>query len=94
MRILIKVAPILVTIAFKHFEDLGKETNERICIGPGRDGSADDKVAVDLKFAPTNTKATSHKMSKEQGYVKTTFVLVVDPHRAEVEESELWTLVG
>ena len=34
---------------FKHLEDLGKDKNKRIYIGPGRDGSSDDKIAIDCK---------------------------------------------
>jgi hypothetical protein len=64
--------------AFKHLEDLGKTTNKRIYIGPGRDGSSDDEISIDLKFGPTSTKVTYNRMWKERGYVKTTLVPVED----------------
>jgi len=79
--------------AFKHLEDLGKSKNKRIYIGPGRDGSSDDKISIDLKFDPTSTKVTSSRMWKEQGYVKTTFVHVVGNHHNNIDEDyELWAL--
>ena len=58
--------------AFQYFEDIGKTMNKRIYIGLGRDGSSDDKIALDLKFDPTVTKASFAKLWKQQDYVKTT----------------------
>ena len=41
---------------FRHLADLGKDRNKRIYIGPGRDGSSDDKISIDCKFENDNTK--------------------------------------
>ena len=46
---------------FDHLKDLGKEKNKRIYIGPGRDGSSSDKISIDCKFDPQNTKVTSSR---------------------------------
>ena len=43
-------------------------------IGPGRDGSSDDKISVDLKFCGHNTKVDFSQIWVEQDMVKTTFV--------------------
>ena len=51
------------------------------------------KISVDLKFDPRETSVTSNRVWKEQGYAKTSFVLVVDPHRAASEGNKMWTLV-
>ena len=37
---------------FTQLDDLGQQKNKRVYIGPGRDGSSDDKIPIDLKFAP------------------------------------------
>ena len=36
--------------AFQYLEDIGKTMNKRIYIGPGRDGSSDDKIALAQKL--------------------------------------------
>ena len=51
--------------AFKHLEGLDKTTNKRIYIGSGRDGSSDDEISIDCKFAPTSTRVTYTRMWKE-----------------------------
>ena len=38
------------------FEWATKRKNHRVYIGPGADGSSDDKIAVDLKYEPKNTQ--------------------------------------
>ena len=58
---------------FGHIEDCGKKKNKRVYIGPGRDGSSNDKVSVDCKFTPLNTESTYSKTWLEAGYVRTTF---------------------
>ena len=62
-----------INALFQHLEDLKKDSNKRIYIGPGRDGSSDDKIAVDCKFNPQNTKITFSKSWERAGYKKTTF---------------------
>ena len=39
--------------------------NKRVYIGPGRDGSSEDKISVDCKFYPANTKIHSPQQWKE-----------------------------
>jgi hypothetical protein len=58
---------------FQHLEDLGKTSNKRFYIGPGRDGSSDDKVAIDCKFDPNNTTIPFNKRWNTQGYRKSSF---------------------
>ena len=58
---------------FDHLKDLGKTKNKRIYIGPGRDGSSNDKISIDCKYAPLNTKVSSSKIWKEQGFVKSSY---------------------
>ena len=57
---------------FQHVAEIPKDRsqpkNKRIYIGPGRDGSSDDKISVGLKFEPLNTKVTSTKVWKDEGY--------------------------
>ena len=49
--------------------------NKRLYIGPGRDGSSNDKIAVDVKFYSRSTKPVmpENKFLRNQGYVKTSF---------------------
>ena len=58
---------------FTQLDDMGQQKNKRVYIGPGRDGSSDDKLSIDMKFAPISTKVTFNKTWKEQGYRKTSF---------------------
>ena len=58
--------------AFQYLEDIGKKINTRIYIGPGRDGSSDEKIALDFKFNPMNTKVSFPKAWQHQGYVTIT----------------------
>ena len=53
-----------------------KVRNKRIYIGPGRDGSSDDKISVDCKFEPRNTKVAFSKTWRAQGFVKTSYAYV------------------
>ena len=57
---------------FGHLQDLGKLKNERIYIGPGRDGSSDDKISIDCKFASQNTKVTYRNICAQEGSFQTT----------------------
>jgi hypothetical protein len=61
---------------FGHLQDLGKLKNKRIYIGPGRDGSSDDKISIDCKFDSQNTKVTYSKIWAQEGFVKTTYAYV------------------
>ena len=63
---------------FTHLRELGVSKNKRIYIGPGRDGSSDDKISVDLKFEPNNTSITYNKIWRETGYVKSSFAYYPD----------------
>ena len=47
--------------------------NKRVYIGPGRDGSSDDEISVDVKFYPANTRINTPQSWKDAGYLKTTF---------------------
>ena len=47
-----------------HVEE-GKRRNFRVYVGPGADGSSDDKLAIDMKFTPQNTKVNYPTMWKE-----------------------------
>jgi len=58
---------------FTHLSDLGKTSNKRIYIGPGRDGTSDDKIPIDCKFDPQNTSVPYNKRWNEEGYLKTTY---------------------
>ena len=60
---------------FREAEQRNKKRNHRVYIGPGADGSTDDKIAVDLKYDPKNTKITFRSSWKEEGYCKSTWVL-------------------
>ena len=51
----------------------GKESNKRLYLGPGRDGSSDNKVSVDVKFHSNSTKITENPYLKSLGYCKTSF---------------------
>jgi len=58
----------------QHVRDLrGKESNKRLYLGPGRDGSSDNKVSVDVKFHSNSTKITENPYLKSLGYCKTSF---------------------
>ena len=57
---------------FDHLEDLSKTRNKRIYIGPGRDGSSEDKISIDCKFYPQNTKVTYPHKWLHGGIKKTT----------------------
>ena len=58
----------------QHVRDLrGKDSNKRLYIGPGRDGSSDNKISVDVKFNSNSTKVAENPFLKEQGYCKTSF---------------------
>ena len=47
-----------VEVLFQELEAKGNVRNSRTYIGPGSDGSSDDKIAVDMKFHPQTTKIT------------------------------------
>ena len=70
---------------FRHLDDLGKTQSRRIYLGPGRDGSSDDKIPVNCKFHSRSTRITYNKTWPSQGYVRSSFAL-------EAEGSE-WQLV-
>ena len=60
---------------FQHVEEQRQfagrdQKNKRIYIGPGRDGSSNDKISIDCKFDPQNTRVTFSKVWKQQGFVK------------------------
>ena len=81
-----------VTHVIEMHEGRDRPKNKRIYIGPGRDGSSVDKLSVDLKFDPFNTKMTIPKIWRDEGYVKTTFMLRTS--RCSLEEfHEGWTMI-
>ena len=55
-----------------------KTKNHRVYIGPGADGSTEDKIAVDVKFEPKNTGISFRTSWREAGYVKSTWALYGD----------------
>ena len=58
----------------QHVRDMrGKESNKRLYLGPGRNGSSDNKVSVDVKFHSNSTKITENPYLKSQGFCKTSF---------------------
>ena len=58
----------------QHVRDMrGKESNKRLYLGPGRNGSSDNKISVDVKFYSNSTKITENPYLKAQGYCKTSF---------------------
>ena len=60
----------------QHVRDmLSCERNKRIFIGPGRDGSSDDKIPVNVKFNPRNTEVAKNFSLSQEGFVKTTYGL-------------------
>jgi len=76
----------------QHVRDiLGREKNKRLYIGPGRDGSSNDKIAVDVKFDSRSTKPImpENKFLRNQGYVKTSFGYEQD----EETLTETWTVI-
>ncbi len=56
---------IFAETMFMQLDDLGLMKNKRVYIGPGRDGSSDDKIPIDLKFAPLTTKIAWNKTWKD-----------------------------
>ena len=74
----------------QHVRDIrGKESNKRLYIGPGRDGSSDDKISVDVKFDSRTTKITENKFLRAQGYVKTSFAF----ERDEETQTDSWRVI-
>ena len=63
---------------FDHVNDMGKSKNKRIYIGPGRDGSSDDKISIDCKFDSLNTKVSYSRVWAQKGFVKTSYANVTD----------------
>ena len=58
----------------QHVRDMrGKESNKRLYLGPGRDGSSDNKVSVNVKFHSNSTKITENPYLISQGFCKTSF---------------------
>ena len=72
MRTLIGGAEI--DLLFQEEESQQRTGNHRIFIGPGADGSSDDRIAVDLKYG--NTTDEVDVKPQYLAYVKTTFVQV------------------
>ena len=62
----------LLDSIFTHLDEIGATKNKRIYIGPGRDGSSDDKIPIDCKFSPMSTAIAFVKKWEADGYVKTT----------------------
>ena len=78
---------------FQHLSDiLGKDKNIRLYIGPGRDGSSEDKISVDCKFESRTTKVEHvSKALKSQEYVKTSFIFDNDEWRVVEDQVDLET---
>ena len=67
----------------------GKPSNKRLYLGPGRDGSSDNKVSVNVKFYSDSTKVTENPYLKSLGYCKTSFAYERD---AEKQKDE-WIII-
>ena len=80
------IDPALCESVFTHLRDMGKTKNKRIYIGPGRDGSSDDKIAVECKFKPTSTEVPYNKTWVTQAYQKTTWAKMRDANWDCVED--------
>jgi len=66
----------------QHVRDMrGKASNKRLYLGPGRDGSSDNKISVDVKFHSNSTKVTENPYLKQQGYCKTSFAYERDAEK-------------
>ena len=63
----------------------GKASNKRLYLGPGRDGSSDNKVSVDVKFHSNSTKVTENPYVKSLGYCKTSFAYERDAEKQKDE---------
>ena len=58
----------------QHVKDVtGKDANKRIYIGPGREGSSEDKMPINIKFDPQNIEVPRNKNWGQQNYKKTSF---------------------
>ena len=74
----------------QHVRDMrGKESNKRLYLGTGRDGSSDNKVSVDVKFCSNTTKIVENPFLKAQGYCKTSFAFERD---AETQ-ADTWQVI-
>ena len=74
----------------QHARDMrGKASNKRLYLGPGRNGSSDNKISVDVKFHSNSTKVTENPYLKSQGYCKTSFAYERD---AETQKDE-WIII-
>ena len=74
----------------QHVRDMrGKDSNKRLYLGPGRDGSSDNKVSVNVKFYSNSTKITENPYLISQGFCKTSFAYERD---AETQTDE-WQVV-
>jgi hypothetical protein len=63
-----------MNMCFQHVKDVtGKDSNKRIYIGPGRDGSSEDKMPINIKFDPQNTEVPRNKNWGQQNYKKISF---------------------
>jgi len=81
-----------MNLCTQHVRDiLRREKNKRLFIGPGRDGSSNDKVSVDVKFNTTATTPLNpvNKYLKAQEYVKSSFGYVQD----KVTKTETWSVI-
>ena len=61
-----------IDMLFQEEEDSGKTRSHRTYIGPGADGSSNDKIIVELKYQGRDNKMTYYPRWND--YVKTTFV--------------------
>ena len=75
----------------RHLEDIKSSRNKRIYIGPGRDGSSDDKIAVDCKIDPRNTSIPYNKEWARKDYVKSTYAHI--EKMPDYGEGDDWKLI-
>ena len=76
----------------QHVEEIQKDrkraSNKRIYIGPGKDGTTDDKIAVEVRFDSSTTKVTTPATWKAEGYKKTSWIKV-----DRTDDSPIWTMI-
>ena len=82
---------------FKCLEDWKREKNKRIYIGPGKDGSSNDKISIECRFNSVNNYLTYSDTWKGRDYRKTTFELhdgewICAENRVDVKQERHYTL--
>ena len=72
-----------------HLGELGVAKNKGVCVGPGRDGSSDKKIAVDCAFGPKDASIPFSAEWSRKRCVKTTYGYCDDVYAWAQLEKEL-----